>query len=487
MTVSRPQSEILTAKGKICSQKKDDLLMSLSLKGLNAKVESRSFLQKVSNQDIYIKLVNTIDWPVIRDLALPDLENTEKGFYWLGRKINLRTHLSVMILQSLQKETDRGIVELIKFTPRFQAFCGRGIIPEWKCPDHTAIEKFRNRLQPETHKKIGDYILQVAYQLGLANPTWMDLDSTTQEANIAYPSDANLMRKLSLKCKKVLDFLKEKGKKYLPLNLNIDIKKINNLSKEYFFLAKNIAIEKKRNLFASYHKLVKSELKNFIYFSKTISPQGLINLPWNIQKSIIQIKKEAWKYLLDVGHFIRTNTMKKGKILSFHCKQVVCISKKKAGKEREFGRTFQLGRIGGNFLIPFTCSDVRMVDKHNLIPSIEEHKEIFGGNILKSIGCDKGYFSYANVLSVEKMGINGDGIQRPGNIKSSLSEDVTQPLRHRRAGIEPLIGHAKIFGLGKSRMKSDNTTLASGYRSIMGFNLHQIKRKMEMKMEKKVA
>ena len=48
----------------------------------------------------------------------------------------------------------------------------------------------------------------------------------------------------------------------------------------------------------------------------------------------------------------------------------------------------------------------------------------------------------------------------------------------RRAGIEPLIQHAKSFGLGRSRMKSDATTLASGYRAVMGFNLHQLMRYM---------
>lgn len=59
------------------------------------------------------------------------------------------------------------------------------------------------------------------------------------------------------------------------------------------------------------------------------------------------------------------------------------------------------------------------------------------------------------------------------------SPEVTGPLKRRRVGIEPLIQHAKSFGLGKSRMKSDATTLASGYRAVTGFNLHQLIRHME--------
>ena len=48
---------------------------------------------------------------------------------------------------------------------------------------------------------------------------------------------------------------------------------------------------------------------------------------------------------------------------------------------------------------------------------------------------------------------------------------------NRRAGIEPLIGHAKHGGqLGTSRMKHDDTTLAAGYGAIGGFNLRQLLR-----------
>lgn len=40
-----------------------------------------------------------------------------------------------------------------------------------------------------------------------------------------------------------------------------------------------------------------------------------------------------------------------------------------------------------------------------------------------------------------------------------------------------MIGHLKQgWQMGRSRMKLDNTTLAAGYASVLGFNLHQLKR-----------
>jgi IS5 family transposase len=360
-------------------------------------------------------------------------------------------------------------------------FCGYGVVTKWQGPDHTKVEEFRNRLSPATYKKIGDYVLQAAVSLGFADPTWMDLDSTVQEANIAYPADAHLMRKLAQKCGKVLAFVKKAKKRYVPQDLQIDLAAINRKAKEYFFLAKNTAIEKRREVFQAYHKLVKQQLKPLIAFCTALSPQAYAALPWHIRRTIDQITTQGWRFLLDVAHFIRTHTLKPGKILSFHCLAVACIRKGKVGKENEFGRVFQLGRIGGNFLIPFTCTDVRMEDKQSLLPAIVEHRHIFGEGVLKSVGTDKGYYSAQNIRAAQKAGADATGIQRPRHVRECPPEEVVRLLRNRRAGIEPLIGHLKAFGLGKSKMKSDQTTLASGYRAVLGFNLHQLRRHLAAK------
>lgn len=448
--------------------------MSLCHEGLGAQVTSISVRVFVNALELLLRLANTLDWQHLAELALPDLQQTAKGCWWLGRKLNVRTHLGVLVLQSLLKETDRGIESRLRHTPLYQVFCGYGVVANWKCPDHTKVEEFRNRLTPTTYKKIGDYVLQVAAALGFADPTWMDLDSTVQEANIAYPADAHLLRKLAQKCGKVLAFVKKAKKRYVPSDLQINMEAINRKAKEYFFLAKNTAIEKRREVFQAYHKLVKQHLKPMIQFCNDLSPQAYAALPWNMRRAIDQITEHGWRFLLDVAHFIRTHTIKPGKILSFHCGAVACIRKGKVGKENEFGRVFQLGRMGGNFMIPFTCTDVRMEDPQSLLPAIEEHRRIFGEEVLQAVGTDKGYYSAHNLREVQQAGINADGIQRPRQVKDRPPEEVVRPLRNRRAGIEPLIGHVKAFGLGKSKMKSDPTTLASGYRAVLGFNLHQL-------------
>ena len=112
---------------------------------------------------------------------------------------------------------------------------------------------------------------------------------------------------------------------------------------------------------------------------------------------------------------------------------------------------------------------------------LKKHAELFGTGNLQSIGTDKGYYKQSNVKQAIAAGVVNIGIQEPVNLKRSFNKTdstIQEEIRCRRAGMEPLIGHAKRFGLGKSKMKSDEATHASGFRSLMGFNLSQLQRYM---------
>lgn len=452
--------------------------MSIYRVGLDAKVKSTSVTVAVSAKHPLIVLANALDWVALCGIILPDLKKTAKGCWWLGRRLHLRTHLGAFILQSLLKESDRGMEERVRDTPVLQVFMGKGVVPGWHAPDHTKIEEFRSRISPEAAQKLGFLVVTQAKELGFASLEWMDIDSTVQEANISYPSDARLMKKLSEKCHSVIEHLRSKGKDYLPEGLGIDMGAIGKQARGYFFLAKNAAIEQRREVFKSYHRLVKRELRRPIQFLSGLGQKKICRLPWNVRKAIQDIREKGWRYLLDVGYFTRTHKIKPTKILSFHAEEVACIKKGKAGRENEFGRVFQLGRIKGNFLLAFSSAGVKMNDKESLPSILAEYREIFGEDSLQEIGTDKGYYSAKNVRMAKKLSINADGLQRPVTVKDQPTGDHVRRLRDRRAGMEPLIGHAKRFGLGKSKMKSDRATLASGYRSVLGFNLHQLVRHM---------
>lgn len=447
--------------------------MGLDLRNFDTEIESSEITILVPTTHILIILANILNWNNLCNIVIEDLKNSTSILkWWIGRKLIIRIHLAVYILQLLLKQTDRGIEEAIKWNAVFKVFCGFTIMEKWHCPDHTKIEEFRNRLSPETQRKINNYVLEIAKQHGFANPKIMDVDSTVQEANMTYPTDATLLTKLGGMAKKISVFFK----RIIP---DVDIKKIKKISKEYFFMKKNVVIEKKKEVFKKLYNTVKEEVEPLINAIQSLEFGK--DIPWYIKRTINQIKDHASKYLEDVEHFIKTQTIKSGKILSFHLKDVACIIKGKVGKAMEFGRVFQLGRIGGNYVIALKSETVRMEDKKSIVPMIEEHENIFGIGVLESVGADKGYYSADNVKILISR-VKEVGIQTPANIKNPIIS-ISQEVKDRRAGIEPLIGHIKRFGLGKSNAKSDESTLASGYRSILAFNLHQIMRHTSQKLK----
>jgi hypothetical protein len=456
--------------------------MSLCSAGLNAACHGQPVTIEVAATHPLVQLAQVIPWPALAELVLPDLkQSTAQGKWWLGRKLKLRIHLGAFLLQWLYHLTDRQVEWGLKDNAAYRLFCGWGSVEPWHAPDHTKIEEFRSRLSPATQRTLANEVAVWATKLGFADPAKMDIDSTVQAANMAYPADAQLLRKLAQKCAKVVAFVKQAKKRYVPQELQIDLAAINRKAKEYFFLAKNTAIEKRREVFQTYHHLVKQQVKPVIAFCTALSPQAVVALPWNIRRAIDHITEQGWRFVLDVAHFIRTHTLKPGKILSFHCRAVACIRKGKVGKENEFGRVFQLGRIGGNFLLVGACTSLRMEDAASLCPMLGEHQRLFGTGTLRSCGTDKSYYSAANRKYLRALpGLEEEGLQQPGRDFNTLSESeraTRRRLANRRAGIEPLIGHAKQGGqLGQSRMKSDATTLAAGYGAIGGFNLRQLSR-----------
>lgn len=441
---------------------------------------------RVKESHPLVLLAASLPWPMLIDLVVRDLKTTtRKGMWWMGRKIKVRIHLAAYLLQRLYNLTDRKIEYQIKDNAPFQLFCGLNLVDGWHVPDHTKIEEFRNRLTPETQRILANTISQVAVGLGFADPREVDFDSTVQEANIAYPSDASLMTKLAGLGKKIVDFVRDKLKVNVGDGFGIDMKAVKEKARDYFFLPKNKAIEVRREVFKSLHKLVKAQLRPVIDLCESLSARQISKLPWNIRRAYDQIKNDGWRYLLDVAHFTRTHTFKAGKILSFHAKALACIKKGKIGKNLEFGRVYQLGRIKGNFLFVLESASIGMNDKTSFIPLIEEHAALFGKGTLQTPATDKGYWSAKNRKELLRQGITPEGLQKPSKVKVKSNDlDLQERLRDRRAGIEPLIGHAKHGGqLGRSRMKSDTATLAAGYGSILGLNLRQLIRHQQEKIK----
>jgi transposase, IS5 family len=453
--------------------------MSIGFSGLDTPCCVQPVTIDVAPTHPLIQLAHVIPWQSLADMVLADLKRTTaQGKWWLGRKLTLRIHLGAFLLQWLYHLTDRQVEGAIKENAAYQLFCGRGLVASWHAPDHTQIEEFRSRLSPETQRQMANMVAVWATELGFADPSARDIDSTVQEANIAYPSDAHLIVKMVLLVNKVWTYMKQNVSFFADFIPSVDVKAVKAKARAYLFRDRKDPEHAQTTLQELWHEAF-TQIHQVRKYFDVLLDYDIHRMPWNIRRALEQVNAYCSTLFLHVASFLCRGMVVPEKALSFHAQAVRCFNKGKAAHGLECGRAFQLGRIGGNFLVVGACTSIRMEDKASVCLMIEEHQGLFGQGMLQSFGTDKGYYSQANhdyVCAVT--GLKEFGLQQPGLAMGSLTEKEAEAharLANRRAGIEPLIGHAKQGGqLGQSRMKTDETTLAAGYGAIGGFNLRQL-------------
>ena len=466
--------------------------MSICESGIDCSTKGAKVLVDITEMHPLVQLSRSLPWRELLELIFPDLQKTKSGKWWLGRKLKVRIHLGIYLLQQLFNKKDREIEYDVKDNAAYQIFCGRGIVEKWHTPDHTKIEEFRSRLSSDTQKALANKISSHAVKLGFADSSDVDIDSTIQEANMAYPADSCLLKKLGSMSAKVGKFLNTKLDECILDPIKINMKKISSTARNYFFLPKNSTKEIKNEKLKSLLDVVQQETSRVVEICSNLSEDVINSMKWNYVNTIYQIRELATQYFQDVKYFLSTGSVVSTKLLSFHLKNIACFTKGKLGKKYQFGRCFQLGRIRGNFFFVTKCETVQMPDKTSLSSIMEEHEKTFGGSEINSVTTDKGYYSKKNEKLLLKKGVNEIGIQRPANIKKAKQKPLTkereEELVNRRSGIEPLIGHVKQCGqLGRSRMKSDQSVESSGYTAVLGFNVRQLIRHQKKLEREKVA
>ena len=453
--------------------------MSLDVDGFTNEVNGSEVIIKIDSNHRLLKLARNLPWDAMLDAILPDLQRADKKYWWRGRPLRIRIHLGAYILQQMFNLTDRATEQHVRDNAAFRLFCGYGLLKTWHAPDHTKIETFRSRLSAETQRKLANLMSQQAVRLGYANPAEFDVDSTVQEANIAYPALVNLLIKVAILTKTVakgLNRLCHAGQQVYQVNIS----HLNQIALYYFRLRHKQSPE-------SLLKTVQQQLWCATY--ETVLPvfNAMHQLTAKVHGKYWPIRRAmdtlSWRghYLLQQIHGYLFEDIADTSIMSLHAYEVACFNKGKLNKGLQFGRAYQLGRIGNNFVVVGECTSTRMPDASSLPAMVTLHQRLFGPGTLQSIATDKGYYAYENERRLERAGVKDIYLPRPNRTLDAPLAKTPGPIRQllhdRRAGIEPVIGHIKQNGqMGKSRMKSDETTKSAGYCAVLGFNLRQLTR-----------
>lgn len=450
--------------------------MSLEMEGFDMPLVGLSIPLFIVETHPLVRLANRLPWEALLEKVLLDLQRTEKKHWWRGRPLAIRIHLGIYLLQQMLNLTDRQAEYSLRDNAAFQVFCGRGILTKWHTPDHTKIESFRSRLRPETQREIANLMAVHAVALNYACPKQVDIDSTTQEANIAYPSRASLLVKLAVLAMRVRKGLGVHPPATAPLRPSLS--QIKGQALAYFQLkrrglkAKAFYQEGLKELWRSVAAYVLPILKDCYQ----LIPRVQAAKQYHLRQAMEQLQWRGYQFLSKLHAQLFEGKAFSPPIYSFHASEVACFNKNKLNQKIVYGRAYQLGRIQGNFLWVGQGVSLLMPDARSLAGMVAEHSQLFK-EPMHTLAVDKGYYSQANE-SWARQSLSAFYLPRPLRpLKTNYRQPENKALRHRRAGIEPLIGHAKQGGqLGRSRMKSDRTTLSAGYAAILGFNLRQLKR-----------
>ena len=363
-----------------------------------------------------LQLAANIPWDFFESEFTP-LYSTE------GRPAKrIRLMVGLCILKHMDNVSDEVIVKNWVQNPYYQSFCGE-IEFQWKFPcDPSDLVYFRKRIGESGFEKILASSIVIHGERALEKEVC--IDTTVQEKNITFPTDAKLYRKIISRCLK------------LAKKENIQLRR--TYSKEI----------KQRKLECRFSGHPKNRVKarKAVKRLKTIAGQLIRELERKLPSETLESQAEEFALF---HKWLNQKRGGKNKLYSLHEPHVYCMSKGKDHKRYEFGTKVSITTTrDSKIIIGAMAFNTNKFDGHTLPEVLLQTKRLINHEPEVAL-CDRGYKG--------KNKINNTRIIRPGKSTKESSAEYKELMRLRfrkRAGIEPVIGHLKSdHRLNKSYLK----------------------------------
>lgn len=339
----------------------------------------------------------------------------------------IRLMVGLLILKHVRNLSDESIVEQWAENAYYQYFCGEKVFASKEPCVPTELVEFRKRIGEEGIELIFKESIRINGKDGQEQEA--TTDTTVQEKNITFPTDAKLHKKMIRKC--------------VALAEREDLR----LRQTYIRVVKQLSLDQRfRNHPKNNSKARKADKK-----IKTIAGRLVRELDRNL------VATHPFRTKLTL--FERVLAQKKEdkqKIYSLHEPHVQCIGKGKEHKKYEFGSKVSIMTTKNSGVIIGALNiEKNDYDAHTLLPAIEQQQRLTGIT-LKNNFVDRGYRGVKQVLQT-----NITIPQYNPNDTAYQKQKMRKGFR-RRAGIEPKIGH----------LKQDHRLSRNYYSGIFGDNIN---------------
>jgi IS5 family transposase len=402
-----------------------------------------------------VKLTDSIDWQSIEE----DLSQAYPSSTGHPNK-SIRLMVGLHYLRYMFDLSDESIVWAYIENPYYQYFCGEKVFQYAFPIDRSSMSKFRGRLKKKKLYKLLQETIKSGFKtkvLKAKSIATTVIDSTVQEKNIAYPTDAKLYYKGILLLR---DLSKELGIK---------------LRQSYVREGKKLLIKYGRYNHAKQFKRKKAALKKL----KVRLGRLYREILRKSEEKAINLNLDARILLEQCQRLYNQKRNSKNKLYSFHEPQTVCISKGKAHKRYEFGNksTF-ITTAKECFIIHADAHKGNPYDGHTLTEALNSANETvnsFFNKTIEYLFTDKGYKGH---------GYNGETTVL---IETSKNKKKHKELK-RRSSIEPVFSHAKQHHrMGRNFLKGEEGNLINTILSACGYNLKKIYNKFKKAYKKMLS
>jgi IS5 family transposase len=422
--------------------------------GKSKNQNQRDFFQPLLSDFIntsheLVLLSEKIDWKYFEDEFSPLYSNIGQP------SMPIRLMVGCLLLKRIYNLSDETLSQSWIMNPYMQYFCGEAHFRHRFPCDPSDFVHFRKRLGEGGIEKI--FFYSVNMHGPKARERIVLSDTTVQENNISFPTDAKLAKKVIDKCNKI-------AQREAVVQRQSYVRKSKQLVRESY----NPTHPRRR-------KKAKKAPKKL----RTIAGRLIREL---------ERKLPAEKMVLYQGHFelfrkvISQTRLSKDKVYSLHKPFTACIAKGKAHKKYEFGN--KVGLIASSkdlVVLAIDAFDGNPHDSRTIEPLLDQVQRSCG-YAPKELLYDKG--------GRGKPEINGVKISTPKKPfkRDTLSQKRTKRKKfRRRAAIEPVIGHLKAhFRMGQNYLSGSKSSKMNAMLAATGWNLKKMMVKLRDGTVKKI-
>lgn len=382
--------------------------------------------------------------------SLEDTLNQKHPLYILSNKVNwqlfeeefkslycenngrpakpIRLMVGLLILKHIRNISDESVVEQWTENLYYQYFCGQQEFSSSAPCEASELVHFR--------KRIGESGIELIFKESIringndSNDDEVSVDTTVQEKNITFPTDAKLHKKIINRCEKI----SKKEHLFVRQTYTRTLKKLS-IAQRFRNHPKNNSKAKKtdRKVKTITGRLVRELERNS-------PPNSIYQTDIELFKQILQQKKNS-----------------KNKIYSLHEPETTCISKGKEHKKYEFGNKVSIVKTQNTGVIVGVMGFRNEFDGHTLEPSLEQTQRLVG-KAPKQASVDRGYRGRKQIGATQIL------IPCRFNDKTQTKylQKKLKQAHKKRAAIEPIIGH----------LKTDHRLGRNFYKGIFGDNIN---------------